>query len=448
VEDRNQDRGGDGDDRLLVTPKARDLLVLGTSAPGRGPCLIPSHVKVHDLAKGPRLAIVLWKGDIGGAEMLFARLAERLRGLGADVKIVFIGTPCPLAERLSGMGVPYLTLGFGRGRGVIWHPRQYAAEVARSGPDGVLLVARGFIASALRLGGYRAPIVAVEHGALLDRAGSPRPPQLLRRIGAVSGAWASDVEVGVSEFMLDEMRRHPHHARDIRLIRNGIDPSVYAATKTSRSNAEAREPVVAFAGRLIPGKGADCLIQAVARLESIRPIKVRIAGDGPELARLEALARSLGVAHAVQFLGRVDNMPAFWQASDVVAVPPDTFTESFSMVTLEGMSCGKPTVATRNGAIPELVLDGVTGTVVTSGDVGALAEALLTYAEQPELRLAHGAAARVRALQRYHIDDCARAYLALFHELAKSRPGGALARSLKQLRSSSSSRRSRPRTRS
>jgi len=89
--------------------------------------------------------------------------------------------------------------------------------------------------------------------------------------------------------------------------------------------------------------------------------------------------------------------------------------------TLEAMSCGKPIVASRDGAIPELIVDGTTGTLVPPGDVGALAKALALYAEHPELRYRHGLAARARAVERFHIEDCARAYLNLFAELATKR---------------------------
>ena len=368
-------------------------------------------------ALGLRLALVLWNGEVGGAESLNVTLAQRMRRLGADVEVVFIAEPDPIAERLAAAEVPYRSLGFKRGREVARHPRRCAAGIARVGSDGALLVARGLLGAALRGGGYRAPIIAVEHGELLELPGKPWPRQLMLRLAGVAGARACDVDVGVSEFMVEQMRRHPH-AREIRLIPNGIDPSMYAAAGTPPPSVGGGEPVVAFAGRLIPGKGADCLILAVARVQATRPIKARIAGDGPERVRLEALAQSCGVADAVQFLGRVDDMPAFWQASDLVAIPPDTFTESFSMVTLEAMTCGKAIVATRNGAIPELVVDGGTGTLVDPGDADALAAALLAYVERPELRLAHGAAARTRAIERYQIDDCAQAYLDLFGELA------------------------------
>jgi glycosyltransferase involved in cell wall biosynthesis len=368
---------------------------------------------------GRRLAFVLWEGVVGGAENFSVTLAQRMRTLGVDIEVVFIAEPFPIAERLSSVDVPYRSLGFRRGRDIAWHLRRYADEIARIGPDGALLGARGFMSSALRCGGYRGPIVAIEHGSLLGLSRVSWLRRSLLRVGGVGGAWASDAEVGVSDFMLDQMRRHPH-ARETRRIHNGIYPSRYTRPTSPQRPTENGALVVAFAGRLIAGKGADCLIEAVAQLRPILPLKLLLAGDGPERPRLEALARSSGVSDAVRFVGLVNDMPAFWRASDVAVVPSE-MTESFSMTTLEGMACAKPVLATRSGGIPELVIDSVTGTIVPPGDASALARALVTYAEQPELRLAHGAAGRARVIEHFHINDCAQAYLDLFDELATAR---------------------------
>jgi glycosyltransferase involved in cell wall biosynthesis len=360
--------------------------------------------------------MVLWGGYVGGAERLSVALAERLRRLGADVTMVYLQEPWSLAQLMSAAGVPYRSLGFARGRDVLRHPLRYARLVGEVGADGALLLDCGVMGGALRAGGYRAPIVAVEHGDVLGLPRRSQMRRLLWRIGRRSGAWADDAEVAVSNYMLNEMRRHSH-TRRIERIYNGIDPDTYAPRNGS-SGRDAPEPVIGFASRLIVGKGADHLIRAVAQASERTSVKLQIAGDGPERSRLESLARALDIPTKVDFLGVVDNAPAFWRSCDIVAVPSDTFVESFSMTTLEAMACGTAIVASRNGAIPELMLDGVTGTLVEPGDVDGLTQAIVTYAEQPELRHAHGAAARARAVERFQLEDCALAHLELFRELA------------------------------
>ncbi len=368
----------------------------------------------HDAS---RLAVVLWKGDVGGAETMSASLAERMVTYGARVGIVFVGSPEPLGRRLEHRGIPYRTLGLERGRNVLRHPRTYAEAVARCGPAGALLVERGFLGAALRAGGYRAPIVSVEHGEFLQRRTAGELGGRAR-LSRAAGARVVDAEVAVSDFMLTQMLAHAH-ARRTERIYNGVDPETYVASPPSREAGHT--PTVGLASRLVPGKGADHLIHACARVSLRCPVRLLIAGDGPERSPLMALAQSAGGEAAIEFLGVVDDIPALWSRCDVVAVPPDTFEESFSMVTLEAMACGKPIVATRNGAIPELLVDTVTGTLVTRGDISALASAITTYIRNPELARQHGDAARARAIARFHIDASAKAYLALFEELRCTR---------------------------
>jgi glycosyltransferase involved in cell wall biosynthesis len=363
---------------------------------------------------------VLWNGDVGGAEVLNSKLADRLERRGADVTILFVGTPWPLAERLTQEGIAYRSLDFGRGRDVLLHPRRYAAETAAVGAEGALLMERGFMAAALRLGGYRAPIVSVEHGALLvEMQGPLTPRRILRQLGRLMGAWAGDFEVAVSDFMLGEMRRHPH-ARSSGRIYNGVDPDVYRLAVESAPRSQSGL-TVGFAGRLVVGKGADHLIAAIHASSNEITATLLIAGDGPERGRLEAQARDLGMADRVRFLGVVSDIPVFWQGCDIAAVPSDQWVESFSMVTLEAMSCAKPIVASGEGAIPELIIDGTTGTLVPPGDVDALARSLVSYAQNPELRSRHGLAARERAVECFHIERCAQSYIELFEDLAAER---------------------------
>jgi glycosyltransferase involved in cell wall biosynthesis len=367
------------------------------------------------------LAVVLWNGNLGGAQTVSVSLAESMAQHGAKITIVFIEQPWPLAERLSSGHVDHQSIGFRRGRDVLLHPRRYATEVARWGPSGALVVEVGFMGAALRAGGYGAPIVAVEHGALLGIERFSKLRRLLWRLDRASGAWADDAEVAVSDYMLESLGRHSHAAR-VERIYNGIDAESYAPSAQAGS-ARGSAMVVGFAGRLIQGKGADKLIEAVARANQQIPVHLLIAGDGPERSELAGIARTLRIDSKVELCGAVNDMPGFWQECDVAAVPSDTFIESFSMVTLEAMACGKPIVASRRGAIPELVLDGVTGTLVEAGDADAMTRALIDYAQQPELRQAHGAAARTRAIEHFDIADCAHAYLSLFGELAAARPG-------------------------
>ena len=377
--------------------------------------VISFHAPLTSDQSGRRLALVLWKGDVGGAEVLTVALADQMRKLGTEATVVFIEGPQPLAARLTSLDLPYRSIGLGRGRDILLHPRRYAAEVARVGPDGALLVTCGYMGAALRAGGYRGPIVAVEHGDILYEQG----PRILRWLARASGAWADDIEVAVSDFILGCLRRQPHGS-EVRRIYNGINPVHYLSEDGHvGGDTSGDDCVIAFAGRLVHGKGPDYLIEAVAEMSSTRKVVLRIAGDGPERPRLESLARRLGISRRVQFVGLKQNMPAVWHGCDIAVVPSAEFIEACPMTPLEAMASGKPVIATRNGGLPELVVDGETGILVSPGDKHSLIKALDRYAGDKQLRITHGTTGRARVIEKFHIDRCARAYLDLFHELAE-----------------------------
>jgi glycosyltransferase involved in cell wall biosynthesis len=364
-----------------------------------------------------RLTLILWNGDVGGAEVFSVALARRMRQLGREATILFIGSPQPLATRLLDEDdVPYRVLGFSRGRDVLRHPRRYTAEITHTNTEGVLLVSCGFMGAALRAGGYRGLIIAIEHGDILETQFNSYRRRALWWVGRVSGAWADDIEVAVSDFVLERLRQQPH-TREVRRIYNGIDPDHYVSKGAHADRTSDEDCVVAFAGRLVYGKGADYLIEAIAGLSSTQRMRLLIAGDGPERSRLESLSHSLGIGNIVDFLGLEHDMPTFWQMCDVAVMPSTEFIESCPMTTLEAMASGKPVVATRNGGLPELVIDHDTGIVVPPRDKSALAKALALYASSKELQMIHGASGRTRVIEHFHINKCARAYLDLFDGL-------------------------------
>lgn len=369
-----------------------------------------------------RIALVCWSGQVGGAEVFSTDLAVALRLHGVETGVVIVGADGPVSDRLDAAGIPRLTLGLRRGSLVLLHPRRLAAAVTAVGEDGVILQSDGYLAAALRSGGYRGRIVAVQHGALLHRPSLPVWRRLIREADQFSGVQALDALVVVSRTALRSAAHHPHPRRML-TIPNGVD--VYRF-RPSSERAERASLAVGFAGRLIEGKGADVLLHALARIRQ-RSVEVAIAGDGPERGALESLARRLGVAARVHFRGIADDMPTFWRACDIAVVPTrQPLVEGFGLVAVEAMASGLPVVVTANGALPEIVKEGRTGTILPEADPVALAEALGAYAADANLRAAHGRAGRTESERRFGINRCALAYLALFESLG-IRDGGPFA---------------------
>lgn len=156
--------------------------------------------------------------------------------------------------------------------------------------------------------------------------------------------------------------------------------------------------IVLTMGRLDPRKNHEAVIRALAGLRSADPDRYAdvvyvIAGDGRESGKLEELAKELGVADRVRFLGRVDGSQriALFGACDVFAMPAvrrGTDLEGFGMVFIEAGACGKPSIAGKVGGQAEAVRDGETGLVVDGESVEAVSNGLVQL-------LSDGDAARV-----------------------------------------------------
>ena len=156
-------------------------------------------------------------------------------------------------------------------------------------------------------------------------------------------------------------------------------------------------PVV-FAGRLSAEKGVDTLIEAVGRTT----LQLEIAGEGPERARLEALAESRAPGQ-VRFLGRLPKtgVHELFRAASVAAVPSRWF-ENQPMTVLEAFACAVPVVASDLGGLSELIEPGIDGDLVPPDDPDALAGVLAAIAARPDTAMAMGHNARAMALRHFN----------------------------------------------
>jgi D-inositol-3-phosphate glycosyltransferase len=158
--------------------------------------------------------------------------------------------------------------------------------------------------------------------------------------------------------------------------------------------------LILFVGRIEPLKGIDTLLEAFSILNRAsvlhsHRLALAVIGGEPdvtqeqmtaEMARLRSLSASLGLADLVTFLGRrdQDSLPYYYSASEAVVVP--SHYESFGLVALEAMACGRPVVASETGGLAYLVRDGETGFHIPAGDAASLAERLRELLEDSELR--------------------------------------------------------------
>lgn len=171
-------------------------------------------------------------------------------------------------------------------------------------------------------------------------------------------------------------------AEKVHLLPNGVDGAAFPVLPREEARRRLHEPeygrLLLFVGRLVPVKGIDVLLRALAQHNAAAPgqgARLVLAGEGPLRRRLEALAAELGLAQSVRFLGqRPPEEVALWlNAADALVL--SSHNEGCPNVVLEALSCGAPVVASRVGAVPDL-LDGSCGVTCEPGDAAGLAEAL------------------------------------------------------------------------
>lgn len=163
-------------------------------------------------------------------------------------------------------------------------------------------------------------------------------------------------------------------------------------------------PLVVLAARVQPLKGHELALQALAEIRALRgwaPLLV-IAGDvtpgqSPFVARLHSLARELGVADSVQYVGALhrDTLADLLSAASVTIVP--SFSETFGLVALESAAAGTPVVGFRSGGLAESIDDGVSGVLLGTRDPRYWATEIALLIENDERRTALSATARKHA---------------------------------------------------
>jgi glycosyltransferase involved in cell wall biosynthesis len=212
----------------------------------------------------------------------------------------------------------------------------------------------------------------------------------------------------------------------IRTIYYGIDATGFAIDEPTRSRARAifgvqdGQLVVGVASRLIPGKGHETLLDALADAAHECPnLRLLIAGDGPQRGTLESRVDREFSPGVVSFVGFLDYMRDFLAACDVFVIPTaEELGEGFGLAALEAMAAGRAVIATAAGSLPEVVVDGRTGIVVPPSSITALKSAILQLARNTALRERFGAAGAQRARAVFTVEPMVSKTMAVYEELA------------------------------
>lgn len=237
---------------------------------------------------------------------------------------------------------------------------------------------------------------------------------MARRIAVFMGNHVASVVIANSQATADSFVASGGRAELIRVIYNGIDVDPFDRVE-DRMVSEFRERqglsgkfVVGVFGRISPWKGQLVLLESAARLMDIH---VMVVGDvlfseGSYKEKLQKRAAEPDLQGRVHFLGFRDDIPLLMKAVDVVA-HTSTSPEPFGRVIVEAMLAGRPVVATRAGGAVEILVEDVTGLLVTPGSVPELEAALLRLQSEPGLRERMVVAGKQSAQNRFSVQAMA-----------------------------------------
>lgn len=225
-----------------------------------------------------------------------------------------------------------------------------------------------------------------------------------RRIRVAAYLRLASGVVALAESAADDLAQVTWVPRDkIRVIPNGVPAAAFTSveqslTSRSESGLSRDSVVVGYVGALAPEKGVDIAIEAVARLDGVQLL---VVGDGPDRQRLESLA----AVHPgkVVFTGSLTELHRVYAAMDLLVLP-SLGGDSMPAVLIEAGFCQLPAVTTSVGAIPDVVVDGVTGFVGDPGDVAAFHAGVTKLAADANLRKRMGKKANEHCLARFEID--------------------------------------------
>jgi glycosyltransferase involved in cell wall biosynthesis len=256
--------------------------------------------------------------------------------------------------------------------------------------------------------GYTTPDLKMRFYNQLDRW-SLRAPA---RIATVSRAFEQQLrDTGVP-------------AGRITVLHNAIDPhwmvgALDREAARSRLGIGKEERVVATVGRLSSEKAHVDLVRAVVKLDELDhdlPVRVVIAGEGPERSSIERLARELGISERVTLTGFLADSRPVYAAADVIAL--SSLSEGSPNALLEAMAAGVPVVATAVGGIPEIVTNEETALLVAPRSPEALAAAIRRVFAEPEASRARADRAGIIVASRYSPSERVRKLAELYREVA------------------------------
>jgi glycosyltransferase involved in cell wall biosynthesis len=370
-----------------------------------------------------RLAFLTGSLVHGGAERHSITLVNRLAERRHDCHALYVKDDHSQLERLQGAAsVQCLEARRYLDRGAL---RRLARALKSLRPAAILAAnpyALLYATLARRLARMRTPLAVTFHTTVPASA-----KEWLKMLYYRPFFWNAERLVYVCEGQQRYWRRRRLWGRSEAVIHNGVDPQ-YWSPRSAQERATIRrvlgigahDYVVGMCAVLRPEKNHLQLVETIARLRALGiAARALLIGDGPMRAAVEARARALRLAGAVQITGYQQDVRAPLAACDVVALCSDA-VETFSLAALEAMALERPVVHADIGGAAEMIEPGANGYLFPVHDTRALTERLARLAA-PEAREAMGRAARATVQARFSEAAMVDRYENLLQELALTR---------------------------
>jgi phosphatidylinositol alpha-1,6-mannosyltransferase len=286
--------------------------------------------------------------------------------------------------------------------------RQTSAETVCFGAAAPL----GLLAPTLRRAGAKR-IVALTHGHEVWWAKVFPFSLALSRIGSTL-----DVITYLGNFTHQAIARALPRTSQQSMVKMapGIDVEHFSPSTDSaplrKELALTEKAVIVCVGRLVPRKGQDRLIQALPIIQKVIPnVHLLLIGEGRYRAKLESIAKKVGVREIVTFIGRVtyEQLPTYIRVGDIFAMPSRSRMagleiEGLGIVYLEASACGLPVIAGNSGGAPDAVVEGQTGFVVDGTNIDSIARAAIALFTDLDLVKSMGRTGRQWILSNWSWD--------------------------------------------
>ncbi len=245
------------------------------------------------------------------------------------------------------------------------------------------------------------PVVTTLHGTDITLVGAQEDFYDITRLGIDT----SDGVTAVSQALTRETREIFKTEGEIETVYNFIDPEEYRRIPLPglRDRLAGRdEKIVVHISNFRPVKRVGDVIKIFRLILEEVPAKLLLIGDGPDISCMEKLTELWGLQDKVLFLGKQESVVELLSIADLFLLPSEK--ESFGLAALEAMACEVPVIASRVGGIPEVVEDGSVGYTAPVGDVEGMAALAVKLLKDQVLHRKMAEQARLRAVERFHVD--------------------------------------------